>query len=287
MKKLLITMTATLLCAGAFGQGKLTFAIDTSRLIYFTTDTTKLGPADANTIVADSPLAGSGLYTGPTYDGVSPGTIMSLEGSPTIIVALYAGISSNSLSLQTTTTIGDFDSEGSVVPVSCTFSSLPSDVPAWFQIQVYDSRANSAADAWNANYYAGVSQVFQATPQLSDYSPLTQATAPVYSTWAAGTFVLVDWSSTYGAIEVYKYNEIPEPPSPSISQVIPQRDGTVILNLSGTPYSTNRLWATASLTPPVVWSPVSTNVASPTGVWQVTDTGAVGWTTRFYRVSMP
>jgi hypothetical protein len=61
----------------------------------------------------------------------------------------------------------------------------------------------------------------------------------------------------------------------------------VTLNLTGTPYSTNRLWATADLTPPVVWSPVSTNVASSAGTWQVTDTTAVGWTNRFYRTSMP
>ena len=40
MKKLLITLTATLLCAGAFAQGKLQFINNTDNLIYFATDTT-------------------------------------------------------------------------------------------------------------------------------------------------------------------------------------------------------------------------------------------------------
>jgi hypothetical protein len=380
MKKSLLTLTATLLCVGAFGQGRLSFEIDTSHLIYFTTDTTKLAPADAIAVVSGYPLAGSGLYTG---DG---STITAVAGSPTFIAALYGGTSSSSLSLQSTTTIGGFALEGSVVPVNCTFASLAADVPAWFQIQVYDSRASSAAGAWNVNFYVGVSQVFQATPQSGPYSPIWQTGTPVNSTWAAGTFELVDWPGSYGAIEVYKYNEIPEPPyvwtqpksttnywgqsatisvvasgdpmptyqwqvngtnlydgphvsssvtntaiggewlfqlslnsltladigsygvilsnhwdtrvsdratltvvliRPSVTSVLPQPNGTVTLNLTGTPNSTNRLWATASLKPPVVWSPVSTNVASSVGTWQVTDTAAVGWPARFYRASMP
>jgi hypothetical protein len=74
---------------------------------------------------------------------------------------------------------------------------------------------------------------------------------------------------------------------PSISSITPQTDGTMILSLSGTPNSTNRLWVTTDLTPPLVWSPVSTNVAAPDGTWQYNDSGAVGWPTRYYRVSMP
>src|SRR5664279_905323 len=84
MKKLLITTTATLLCVGVFGQGKLAFINDTTRLIYFTTDKSRLVPADANKIVFGGfPFLGCGLYTG------SGSTIAALEGSPTIIAALY------------------------------------------------------------------------------------------------------------------------------------------------------------------------------------------------------
>src|ERR1035437_6151819 len=179
MKKLLLTLTATLLCAGAFGQGKLAFDIDKNHLIYFSGDMSRLAVADW-CITADNgggagpfPIEGSGLYTGPGS------TIAALSGSPTIIAGLYAGSSPNSLSLQTTTTIGDATFEGTVEEVHCIFASIPGGTPAWFQVQVVDSRADAssavingvgggAADAWaHADLYAGVSQIFQATPSYA------------------------------------------------------------------------------------------------------------------------
>jgi hypothetical protein len=231
MKKLLLTLTATLLCAGAFGQGKLAFDINFDNLIYFTTDTLRLVPAD-RTATADNgggagpfPIAGSGLYTGPGS------TIAALSGSPTIIAALYAGSSPNSLSLQTTTTIGDAALEGTVEEVHCIFASIPAGTPAWFQVQVFDSRGDAssavingvgggAADAWaHANLYAGVSQIFQATPSYSVYLPIWVPTAPANSTWAPGTFPVVDMvqfgPGYYGGIEVYA-NPGPPPPQPQI-----------------------------------------------------------------------
>jgi sugar lactone lactonase YvrE len=74
---------------------------------------------------------------------------------------------------------------------------------------------------------------------------------------------------------------------PSISSITPQPDGTMALSFAGTPNSTNRLWVATNLGPPAAWSPLSTNVAGPDGTWQFTDSSAVGWASRFYRVSMP
>ena len=74
---------------------------------------------------------------------------------------------------------------------------------------------------------------------------------------------------------------------PSITRLVPQSDGTVALSLTGTPNSTNRVWVTTDLTPPAAWVPISTNVAGADGSWQYTDSDAAGWSTRFYRVSMP
>jgi sugar lactone lactonase YvrE len=74
---------------------------------------------------------------------------------------------------------------------------------------------------------------------------------------------------------------------PSISGLFSQPDGTVALSFTGTPNSTNRVWVATRLAPPVVWFAVSTNVAGADGAWQFTDTSAIGWPTRFYRVSMP
>jgi sugar lactone lactonase YvrE len=74
---------------------------------------------------------------------------------------------------------------------------------------------------------------------------------------------------------------------PSITSLVPQPNGTVVLSLTGTPNSSNRVWVTSDLTPPVAWAPISTNVAGADGRWQCTDSNAVGCSTRFYRASMP
>ncbi len=375
MKKRLITLTTILISVGALAQGKLAFSVGPTHLIYFTSDTTHLVPADANKIVAGFPLAGSSLYTGPGS------TIAALAGGPSFIAGLWAGPSFNSLTLRTTTTIAaDASLGGEVVSVLCTFADLPAGTPAYFQVQVYDSRYTSACDSWaHIGGYGGVSQIFQATPQAQVYALMYQTGPPVNSTWAPGTLVPVDYAGFpgyYGAIEVYATLSVYPPhvysqpqnqtnywgqrvsfsvnawgyPAPSyqwiahgtnlsdnshisgsatssltlngitsadagsyqvlvsncagtdlsvpatltvvlippaIASIVPQPDGTVTLNLTGTPYSTNRLWVTADLTPPAVWSPVSTNVASSGGTWQVTDMQAVGQTARYYRTTMP
>jgi hypothetical protein len=213
MKRLFITLTATLVCVGAYGQGKLGFQVNSDNLIYFTTDLNKLNPADrtatANGTGTAFPIAGSGLYTG------AGGTIAALSGNLSFVAALYGGTSSSSLSLQTTTTIGDVGSEGSLVGVNCTFASLPAGTPAWFQIEIYDSRAPNPWVARAMFWYEGSSAIFQATPQASVYSPIyDQTPTTVASTWAAGTFPVVDMvqygPGYYGGIAVGVFYS-PEP----------------------------------------------------------------------------
>jgi hypothetical protein len=38
-----------------------------------------------------------------------------------------------------------------------------------------------------------------------------------------------------------------------------------------------------NLSPPVIWQPLSTNIAGADGNWQFTDTNAASYQTRFYR----
>ena len=186
MKKLLslilLLTTATL----ASGQGTLLFENNTDNLIYFTTDKAGLAPADQYTTVDGFPLAGSGLYTG------AGGTIPALAGYVSFVAGLWAGTSSNSLSLRATTFIDGYANEGQVNPTEVILAGLPAGTPAWFQVQVYDDRAASAADAWAVGEYAGVSAIFQATPQAGIFAPIYQRSAPVNSTWPPGTFQLVD-----------------------------------------------------------------------------------------------
>ena len=214
MKKLLIGATAMLVCVGVFAQGKLAFDINTDNLIYFSTDLTKLNTADRTTTAngTGTPflIAGSGAYTG------AGGTIAALAGSPTLVAGLFAGASAGSLTLQTTTTIGDVNLEGGIASVNMTLP-FAAGTPIFMQVQVYDSSVASAAAAWLVEgKYAGVSQIFQATPQASVYSPMWQGTAPVSSTWASGTYAVADmvqYGPGYnGGIELYAtQGVVPEP----------------------------------------------------------------------------
>jgi len=211
MKKLLLTLTATLVCAGAFAQGKLAFQLNTTGIIYFTTDKTQLVPADSAKVVAGYALAGSGAYVGTAGPSV-PGTVASLTGTPSFIVALYGGTTAGSLTLQTTTTIATYGAEGTLIAANSTFPTLPAGTAAFFQIEVYDSRAASAPAAWSAGFeYAGESAIFTAVPQPSSYNNIYQTATPVLSTIGNGQQTIADYPGAKGLIALYA--EVPEPAS--------------------------------------------------------------------------
>jgi hypothetical protein len=217
MKKLLITAAATLVCVGAFAQGKLAFVNAANQLIYFTTDTTKLLPADAARTVNGFALHGSTLST------TASGSMASLAGAPSFTVALFAGATSNSLSQVATGIIGDPNSGGLITPqVNLTLAGLPAGTAAFFNLEVFDSRATSTANAWatlnplssTLSLYAGQSGVFSAIPQTSVYSPIWTAGGTVQSTMPVGsTFVpndYVGFGGFFGSIPV-SAAIVPEP----------------------------------------------------------------------------
>ena len=184
----------------AFAQGKLAFVNNSDQLIYMTTDKSSMVLADANRVVGGFPLAGSSLYTG------AGGTIAALAGAPSFTVALFAGATANSLSKVAVGGLGNVDFGGFInPPVNVTLPGLPAGTPAFFQIQVYDSRSRDAYDAMSAGLYNGTSPIFQATPSAAVYSPIYQRTPPVNSTWAPGKYVPVDYAGFpgyYGGISV-------------------------------------------------------------------------------------
>jgi len=222
MKKLLLTAAATLVCAGAFAQGSVTFAINADNVIYFTTDVAHIATADQGKTFDGGlyPLAGSSAFTGPGFNG-GAGSIQSLAGNPTFVAALYAGTSSTSLSLQTTSTIDTWanGNPGGVVAVNANMGApIAAGTPAWFQVQVYQSGYANAAAAWAADgVYGGVSSIFQATPTVSgDFVYVT--TPPTSSTWQPGTAPVIDLDAIAGAgsftggIALYANNTpVPEP----------------------------------------------------------------------------
>jgi len=229
MKKLLVIGGAMLCCVGAFAQGSLTFALGTDNMIYFTTDVSKIATADQGKtfdVAGDGTggpysLLGALAATGTGLNGGS-GSIQVLANQSPFIVGLYGGTSSTSLSLQTTTTIDGWGNSnpGGIVSVNANLAApFAAGVPAWFQVQVYQSGYANASAAWAANnIYAGVSQIFRSTPLVQPdviYSP----TAPVNSTWLPGTFDPTDLTiisggpgGGFGGIALYAtVSEVPEP----------------------------------------------------------------------------
>ncbi len=72
---------------------------------------------------------------------------------------------------------------------------------------------------------------------------------------------------------------------PVSNQVVLGGDGTLVLDAVTTTNVSSRVWAAASLVPPILWHPVYTNALG--GAWRFTDTNAALNISRFYRVSTP
>lgn len=207
MKKLLVTLTLAMVAVGAFAQGKLSFQVDSTQLIYMTTDFAKMNPTDVGKSVGGFTLAGSTLYSG------AGSTAASLAGAPSFTVGLFGGATAGALTLQASTTLNDVNLAGQLTALNVAFASLPAGTPAFFQIQVYDSRFANAAACWAVNnVYAGETAVFSAVPSAGAYSPIYQTSSPVNSTLSTGTFVPLDYAAFpgyKGLIEVYA--NVPEP----------------------------------------------------------------------------
>ena len=63
-------------------------------------------------------------------------------------------------------------------------------------------------------------------------------------------------------------------------------NGSVVLDFTGIPGSTYWVEAATNLTPPMNWTPLSTNVAGTNGLWQFTDAQATNFLQRFYRTQL-
>jgi sugar lactone lactonase YvrE len=74
--------------------------------------------------------------------------------------------------------------------------------------------------------------------------------------------------------------------SPLIYKTVRNSGGSMTLNFVSQPGSTNEVLCATNLSPPVLWQPISTNMAGLDGDWQFTDTNAAGYRERFYRSLM-
>jgi hypothetical protein len=181
MKLIPIAISALLVTVvGAFGQGKVAFANDSLHLVYYDPGD-YLRPGDAA-------LAGQGVSSGLMPAGV------------TLVADLYAGSSSTSLSLVSTTafsvTVGRFASINNLVLPS----GLPGGTPQFFQIQIRDNAFATAEASAEAGSYSGESSIFTMIPGSSiAYNSIVNPGTPANSTWAPGTFDMSAQSGLSGA----------------------------------------------------------------------------------------
>ena len=129
MKKFLPLMLLLVTTAMACAQPTVSFSLDSNHAIYFTPDPSRMLAVDATATAQGMLIAGQGLYTG-DWAG-QPGSITALPSHQTFTAALYGGPSSNSMTLQATTTIADAFEEGLINPVTVNGVSAPGTVWTW------------------------------------------------------------------------------------------------------------------------------------------------------------
>jgi len=166
MKKTLLTLSLVAVAAAAFGQGKIQF-INTGRQIFLGSQTLAADAAYANQPVPT--LGGSGF---------------DLPSGHTLRVALYAGATSGSEALVTSTPLSSPTSpdDGFFAFLNLTLAGLPSGTPAFFQVYAYDSTYANQGLAHTAGAYWGTSGEFTMTPGTANINLATGGG----STWAAG-----------------------------------------------------------------------------------------------------
>jgi hypothetical protein len=78
----------------------------------------------------------------------------------------------------------------------------------------------------------------------------------------------------------------PPDPTPHITSVAGNPDGSFTLNLAGASGYTYILQTTTDLFSPATWQPIATNTFGTNGVWQFDDTSATNFSQRFYRLML-
>jgi hypothetical protein len=185
MKRLILTVAASLACVAAFAQGKISFANDSVHLVYY-------GSSAGS-------LSGQAVSSGNMPLGV------------TLVADLYGGTSSSSLTLQTTTTFSV--TAGRFATVNFTTPSAgPAGTANFFQVQVRDNSAATALEAENAGKFFGFSSIFTTVSGSSlAYNSIVNPNAPANSSWAVGNVDMSAQTGLSGALGAISVGVIPEP----------------------------------------------------------------------------
>jgi len=190
MKKLVLTLTATLACLGAFAQGKIGFQTDSAHLVYYAT-------------------------TDPTYGGqaVVPG---SGPSNVTFMADLYVGTSAASLQLITSAGFSPSPGPGKWATLQVSVPGTAAGQVVFVEAQVRDSLStappvfagHAVPGAGDLTPWYGASQEFQFTLGGPITSPVMWG---ANGNWAAGTQPVS--GATAGALGAIGISTIPEPAS--------------------------------------------------------------------------
>lgn len=163
MNKILFIFFAAAGAVAALGQGKVSLQMD---LPIIFGPTPKL--ADAG--LANQPIPNNG----PLPSGI------------VLEVGLFGGTSSTSLTLQGTAVLNPVGGNGlpnGFFPVTHVITSLPGGIPAYFQVEVWDSTYATPLAALFAGSYAAWNNIFTMTPGTSIfYVPINSGGG---TTWSA------------------------------------------------------------------------------------------------------
>lgn len=183
MKKTLLTLALVATSVAAFAQGKVLFGNDSLHLFVI-----------GNALPADAAFGG-GAVAGSV--GSISTTNAPLPSGVTLVAGLYAGTSSSSLTLQSTTTIlsGTGLPQPGRMANRNTILNIAGAAPQFFQIAIWDSAVASPGLSLT---YRGFSAIFTAIPGTSVTYPSLLPGGPSASTWAAANLVV---------------NAVPEPSS--------------------------------------------------------------------------
>src|SRR5581483_4976062 len=101
---------------------------------------------------------------------------------------------------------------------------------------------------------------------------------------AGNYFVVI--TNAYGAV-TSSIATLTIAPSPTRFTAISLTNDGVTISYTATPSSNYILWSAINLTPPVSWTPITTNTADATGHVTVFDTNTAALPAKFYRLSLP
>jgi hypothetical protein len=192
MKKLILTLTASLACVAAFAQGKISFQTDSLHLAYY-----------------DASVAG---YAGvPVTAGTTPGGVVMMAD-------LYMGTSSTALTLQTSTTFSSV-SQGKWNTANYAMPGVAAGSTVYVEVQVRDtgytpaSSLDLSGNRPGAALYYGLSSEFTFVLGGNPITYPQMYSATAGSTWQNGTFNMDSSAYGTGARGAIAVSAAPEPAS--------------------------------------------------------------------------